>query len=191
MTFLNETGMPRPLSELWKENHGNALVTTLVIILIVGASILAYEQTRFTPVGFPDAKSIQGQRGAPSVANENDQLVLEITNAENDSGSIMVAVFADEASFQGASEAVIRQTLDISDQKAVLSIPLSQLPSRFAVSAFHDKDNDRSLGTNAIGIPTERYGFSRDARGRLGPPDFLDAAIDRPESQQTVTISLR
>jgi uncharacterized protein (DUF2141 family) len=29
-----------------------------------------------------------------------------------------------------------------------------------------------------LGIPKEPYGFSRDARGKFGPPGFEDAAIE-------------
>ena len=73
-------GMPRPLIELWNDNHGNVLALTLAGILIAGASILAYEQTRFKPVGFPDANSIQGQPSSPrGVIGEGDELLIDIT----------------------------------------------------------------------------------------------------------------
>ena len=38
-----------------------------------------------------------------------------------------------------------------------------------------------------IGIPKENYGFSRDARGKFGPPDFDDAAI---EVKDEVTVAM-
>jgi uncharacterized protein (DUF2141 family) len=48
----------------------------------------------------------------------------------------------------------------------------------FAVSAFHDEDVDRVLDTGLLGIPSEDYGFSRDARGSFGPPSFEAARLE-------------
>lgn len=53
-------------------------------------------------------------------------------------------------------------------------------PGRYAVSLFEDASGDGRLGVNAFGIPTERWGVSRDAIGRMGPPAFADAAVEVP-----------
>jgi uncharacterized protein (DUF2141 family) len=58
-----------------------------------------------------------------------------------------------------------------------------------ALSVFHDANNDGKLGANPAGVPIEPYGFSRDARGRFGPPEFDAAAID-VQGDQRVTIHL-
>ncbi|MDB5889173.1 MAG: hypothetical protein JWP47_4 [Polaromonas sp.] len=49
---------------------------------------------------------------------------------------------------------------------------------RYAISAFHDQNDNRTLDTYPLGIPREAYSFSRDARGVFGPPAFSDAAFD-------------
>ena len=51
-------------------------------------------------------------------------------------------------------------------------------PGRYGVSVMHDKNANGKLDTNIVGIPTEPDGASRDARGRMGPPAFEDAAVD-------------
>jgi Uncharacterized protein conserved in bacteria len=45
----------------------------------------------------------------------------------------------------------------------------------YAVRVYHDKDNDDELDTNLVGVPQEAFGFSNDARGTMGPPDFEEA----------------
>lgn len=45
----------------------------------------------------------------------------------------------------------------------------------YAVAAFEDRNGNGVLDTNAFGVPTKGVAFSRNARGRLGPPTF-DAA---------------
>jgi uncharacterized protein (DUF2141 family) len=45
----------------------------------------------------------------------------------------------------------------------------------YGISAFHDENVNGKLDTNFIGLPTEDYCASRDARGSFGPPSFSDA----------------
>ena len=47
----------------------------------------------------------------------------------------------------------------------------------YAAAMIHDENGNRKLDTNWMGIPTEGYGASRDAKGRFGPPRFEDAAF--------------
>ena len=46
----------------------------------------------------------------------------------------------------------------------------------FAVSVFHDEDDNRELDSVALGIPSEAYGFSADARNMFGPPKLRGSA---------------
>jgi uncharacterized protein (DUF2141 family) len=48
----------------------------------------------------------------------------------------------------------------------------------YGISAFHDKNNNGKLDTNFIGLPTEDYCASRNARGTFGPPSFDDAKFN-------------
>jgi uncharacterized protein (DUF2141 family) len=57
----------------------------------------------------------------------------------------------------------------------------------WAVLAYQDANDNGELDRNFIGIPSENYGFSRDARGKFGPPSFEDAVITvRDEGAATV-----
>lgn len=65
-------------------------------------------------------------------------------------------------------------------------------PGRYAVSAFHDQNDNQQLDRGAFGIPKERYGFSQDARGAGGPPEFRDAAFEVKEGvDNRVKLTLR
>ena len=61
----------------------------------------------------------------------------------------------------------------------------------WAVLAYQDENQNDKLDRNLIGIPSENYGFSRDARGKFGPPDFSDAAIEVRDEAMAVAIKLR
>jgi uncharacterized protein (DUF2141 family) len=45
----------------------------------------------------------------------------------------------------------------------------------YGLSAFHDKNGNGKLDTNLVGMPTEDYCASNNARGFMGPPSFADA----------------
>lgn len=48
---------------------------------------------------------------------------------------------------------------------------------RLAITAFHDANENGELDKNAIGIPTEKYGFSNNPAPGFGPPSFDQTAI--------------
>lgn len=59
----------------------------------------------------------------------------------------------------------------------------------YAMVAFQDIDKDKKLKSNFVGFPTEPVGFSRNARIKLGPPDFNDARVEIQQGK-TLTISI-
>ena len=61
----------------------------------------------------------------------------------------------------------------------------------WAVLAYQDENGNGELDRNFIGMPKEPYGFSRDARGKFGPPTFEDAAIEVGEAQATANVRVR
>ncbi|AWJ92863.1 DUF2141 domain-containing protein (plasmid) [Azospirillum baldaniorum] len=63
-------------------------------------------------------------------------------------------------------------------------------PGRYAIVLFHDEDGNGKLNKDALGVPTEPYGFSNDARGFLGPPAFEKAIMQIDDSDKVVRITL-
>ncbi len=49
-------------------------------------------------------------------------------------------------------------------------------PGEYAISLLHDENGNGKVD-KALFIPTEGFGFSRDAKLRLGPPRFAAAAF--------------
>lgn len=175
---------------LWQENHGNLLLILLAIIFLVGAGILAYRQNRFRPPRFPSANAIQNPAPERSLSTEQS-VVIAVAGAGSDKGAIMIAVYDDAAKFNDPSQAVFLQSLEIQNGAARWPISSESLPKKFAIAAFHDENGDGTLNRNPLGIPTERYGFSRNARGLTGPPEYDRASIDRPQNGEQLAVFLR
>lgn len=123
----------------------------------------------------------------PSVAFAGD-LVLSLTTREA-GGSIAVAVYRDAESFRRSEGPV--KTMTVPRTGPTTTVTIRDLPpGRYAVGTFHDTDGNGRLSTWPVGLPKEAYGFSRDARGRFGPPSFDAAAFDLPAtgSRQAITL---
>ena len=64
-------------------------------------------------------------------------------------------------------------------------------PGSWAVLAYHDANANSKLDRSPIGMPTEKYGFSRNARNMFGPPAFEKAAIEVGDGPAVAPITLR
>lgn len=64
-------------------------------------------------------------------------------------------------------------------------------PGNWAVLSYQDENDNGELDRNILGIPKERYAFSREARGRFGPPSFEDAAFVLRDEKAVSHIKLR
>jgi uncharacterized protein (DUF2141 family) len=105
-------------------------------------------------------------------------------------GMLAVAVYRDAEAFRrGEGPVATRMVPRTGPVTTVVVTGLA--PGRYAVAAFHDTDRNGDLTLWPIGLPREAYGFSRDARGRFGPPPFARAAFDLPASGATQAFSLR
>lgn len=207
--------------DLWRENHGNLYLAATGLILVVGAGILAYQQMRFRPPIFPSSRAIQqspidttgltnGPGGIPDLpvspstpraeASEgarvlpptSDSVVVEVVGAGEVVGVVRIAVYGDAIGFNLVEQALIKNAVAVDPRGAAKwTIPRIELSPRFAIAAYHDVNDDSQLNRNVFGVPTERYGFSNDARGKLGPPTFDQAVISLPEAGATIPISIR
>jgi uncharacterized protein (DUF2141 family) len=59
-----------------------------------------------------------------------------------------------------------------------VTVVLKNLPEGpLALSLYQDANGNGKLDMNAMGMPTEPYGFSNNASGQYGPPKFEQAVL--------------
>lgn len=73
----------------------------------------------------------------------------------------------------------------------MIAVFANLMPGTYAISTFHDGNANGALDKNLLGLPTEKYGFSRDAAQPMGPPRFQDAAFAIGSDHHTIVINLR
>ncbi len=109
-------------------------------------------------------------------------IAATVSGLRNDHGMVFVALFSSAAGFS-ANEALRGGPTAITGKTATLvfhDVP----PGTYAVSFFHDENGNGKLDTNAFGIPTEGFGFSRDGQGTFGPPDFGQIDFDHENTTE-------
>lgn len=125
------------------------------------------------------------------VTPETTDLTVTITNLKEDTGVVRLAIYDKSSAFPDkADQAYDKAIAEIKNGKATIVFK-NVKPGKYAISAFHDANNDGIINKNAFGIPKEGYGFSNDAMGSFGPPSFSAASFEVSESKNTHSFKLR
>lgn len=124
----------------------------------------------------------------PFFCNAQHTLTIEAEGIQSSDGYIGVALYNADTSFLkkgktcgGAFEPT---------KEGTTTITITDLPEgTYAVSLFHDKNGNKELDTNFIGIPKEPVAFSKAKMKMFGPPSFKDCSFHLSEDTE-ITIPL-
>lgn len=123
----------------------------------------------------------------PAVECMAADLQVEVRGLTGNGGQINVGLFNRAEDFPKTVHAGIRIPAGASPAIGTFTgLP----PGDYAVVAYHDENGNGQLDRNPFGQPTEPYGFSRDARGRMAPPKFEDASVTLGNDNQTIIVDL-
>jgi len=122
---------------------------------------------------------------------DTTDLTVTITNLKSETGVVRLAIFDKASAFpDNADKAYDKAIAEVKNGKA--TVVFKNIPhGKYAISAFHDANNDGVINKNAFGIPKEGYGFSNDAMGSFGPPSFAAASFEVNENKNTHSFKLR
>ncbi|WP_413436952.1 DUF2141 domain-containing protein [Sulfuriferula sp. GW1] len=116
---------------------------------------------------------------------------VKILNIRNSTGTIACALFESSAGFpteylHSATNIMVIKIRDTQARCDFEDIP----PGTYAMAVIHDENMNGKLDMNWLGIPTEGYGFSNDAKGVVGAPSFSAARFPYDGQNMDMTISL-
>ncbi len=170
----------------WGESHGNSLLGFAAVIFVAGSLMIW-----LSPPTPPEPELDLTRRDASAVESElrPDALVIRVVTDQIESeGPIRIAVYDAKESFGNPDKAVIKDSLNPVDGFVVWEIKLSYLPETFAISAYHDMDDNGELNLALFNAPVEPYGFSNIARSLIGPPTFEQTLMRRPTEPTAIEI---
>ncbi len=112
---------------------------------------------------------------AAGLASESDARLTVTVEGLAPQGAVFLALYVDEANWIGG-EAVEGRRVDVDGSTVTVEFA-SRPAGDYAIRFFHDVDGDGELDTNLMGIPSEPFGFSNNARGNFGPASWADSVF--------------
>jgi uncharacterized protein (DUF2141 family) len=135
-----------------------------------------------------------GIAGAASAQSESngDKLTVRIEQVRGDKGVVRCALFNKGKGFPDeADRSLTRAVGKISAGKAECVFPNIEA-GVYAVSIYHDADNNDKLKANFLGVPKEGWAVSNNADPHtFGPPEFEDARFRYTGGAQFISVRLR
>ena len=116
---------------------------------------------------------------------------VQVLDIRNSTGTVACALFESADGFPKAFLRSATNVMVIKIRKAQARCTFEDIPpGTYAIAAIHDENMNGELDSNWMGVPTEGYGFSNDAKASFGPPSFAAASFPYDGRDVELTISL-
>ena len=175
---------------MYSMKQSSTVTTSTRMLVAFGMAALGCGQAVVpSPVAIDETKAV------PAAESEVDEPTIRVTisGAKSQQGVYSCAVFSNEADFMARSDAFESALLPIpkdTSKPATWNIP-GMPPGTYTMAIFHDENENGKLDRHAFGYPTETYGFSNNARGKLGPPSYVDVCFEFADEDLEMQIQLK
>ncbi|HSW61371.1 MAG TPA: DUF2141 domain-containing protein [bacterium] len=106
-------------------------------------------------------------------------------------GTVYVSLYDKDNGFPTKSENAFKNEMK-KVAAATEKVVFANIPAgEYAVSVWHDENDNGKMETSLIGIPKEGLGVSNNAKGKMGPPKFKDAKFVIDKESQVIEINVK
>ncbi len=123
-------------------------------------------------------------------ASHAADIVVRISGLSEPMGQVGCSLFAGAAGFPMDNSSARNLWLP-ADAKGVTCRFTDVPEASFAVSIGHDVNGNKRVDTNFIGVPTEQWGVSNNARPTLRAPRFDEASFSVAAGAKDVVIDIK
>lgn len=104
------------------------------------------------------------------------KVIVSVEGVRHNKGTVYVALQNNAEVFKRRDKYYMMIPINL--DKNVTSCTFENIdPGTYAVSLFHDENNDGKPNFNFIGLPKEGFGFSNNAMGVMKEPSFKAASF--------------
>lgn len=103
-----------------------------------------------------------------------NELKVKINNINTLEGSLYIALYDCAEDYMDTEKAAFKDMIPVDETEEMVifhNIPEGE----YAVAVFQDLNGNGELDVRGMGIPKEPFGFSNNARGKLGPAKYKNA----------------
>lgn len=115
-------------------------------------------------------------------------LTIRVDDVKAEQGQIMVALY-------DSADGFLKRSIKAAAAPATAgstTVVIGDVPAgEYGIALYHDANANGKMDSNPMGMPTEDFAFSNNARGNMGPPSFAHAKFTVPQAGAVVTVSLR
>lgn len=117
-------------------------------------------------------------------------LTIKVENIDPKGGILRLSLY-DEAGWSKSEDTPLESAnVPAVSPQTVVELP-NVRPGIYGIKVFQDENANGKFDQNFLGMPLERYGFSRDARPFLSQPGFDRAKFTVGEGPLELTIRLQ
>lgn len=128
---------------------------------------------------------------AASSKAETGSIAVTITNVRSSEGVIRACLTQVAKGFPRCKNGDGSVTKVVAAKSTANVTFTGVAPGRYAIALLHDENNNGKADRALMMMPKEGFGFSRDAKVRMGPPKFEAAAFTVTPDKQSQTIKMR
>ena len=117
------------------------------------------------------------------------KITVEVSNFKSTKGVTRICLYNNATAFNGEGQPVQCFAAAVKNNKA--TAVFENVPAgTYAVSLFHDVNNNNKMDVNFVGIPKEGYGASKNKLPFASAPTFADNKFD-VGANNTINIEIR
>ena len=121
------------------------------------------------------------------VSGHGQTLTVVVHGVKSDQGLLRIGLYNSDKEFMKTRWESKGSKAKVGDVQIVFEgVP----PGFYAISLFHDANENGKLDSNFAGIPREGFGFSNNVIGTFGPPSFEEAEFAF-EGEKKIEITLK
>ncbi|MEL6192151.1 MAG: DUF2141 domain-containing protein [Bacteroidota bacterium] len=120
------------------------------------------------------------------IPTNKSRLKVEVSGLESSiSTNVWVSVFSQDAFLETPLE-----SKSTTSKEGKVYVEFDLPPGEYAISTYHDTNNNDKLDRHFYGKPKEPYGFSNNVTPRFGPPKYDACKFELGTSAKTISITL-
>ena len=114
---------------------------------------------------------------------------LQVEGIKEVKGKLLIALYNNKEDFRDTEKVYASQIIAVESDTIITQMP--DIPAgEYAITLFHDKNDNGKLDTNFLGMPKEKYGFSNNPKVRFKAPGF-DKCVFTVEGDTEVKIKMK
>ena len=117
-------------------------------------------------------------------------LTVHVTDIDKKGGILRLSLYDQSGWSKDEDTPIASANVPAVLPETVVTLPEIK-PGVYAIKLFQDANDNGRFDQNFIGMPLERYGFSRDARPFLSQPGFSRTKFTVADGSNEITIRLQ